>query len=221
MSITSEKDETATAMDRMYRYQTAIYDFTRKPYLLGRDTLLRALAASAQSHVLELACGTGRNLIEAARLYPSARFFGFDVSAVMIAKARTSVSNKGLGETITLAEGDATRFDSTAIFQHSQFDRVFISYALSMIPPWREALQHALILTKQQGTLSIVDFGSADDQPPWIRPFLLAWLKLFGVTPQPDLPSEARRLADAHHRPIEVRKLWGGYALMIVIGPVH
>jgi hypothetical protein len=46
-------------------------------------------------------------------------------------------------------------------------------------------------------------------------------LKLFGVAPQPDLPSEARRLADANHRPIEVRKLWGGYALMIVIGPVH
>ena len=151
----------------------------------------------------------------------SQRFFGFDVSAVMIAKARASIKSKGLGEKIRLAEGDATRFDSSIIFQESQFDRVFISYALSMIPPWREALQHALMLTKKQVTLSIVDFGSAHDQPLWIRSFLLAWLKLFGVTPQPDLPSKARELADAYNRPIEVRKLWGGYALMIVIGPVR
>jgi len=34
----------AAAMDWMYRFQTTIYHLTRKPYLLGRDPLVAALA---------------------------------------------------------------------------------------------------------------------------------------------------------------------------------
>ena len=56
----------AALMDRIYRRQRHVYDFTRKYYLLGRDELIERLAPPADSRVLEIGCGTARNLIAAA-----------------------------------------------------------------------------------------------------------------------------------------------------------
>ena len=50
-------------MDRIYRHQRHIYDLTRKYYLLGRDELITALAPPGNGSVLEIGCGTGRNLL--------------------------------------------------------------------------------------------------------------------------------------------------------------
>ena len=59
-------------MDAIYRYQRYIYDASRKYYLLGRDRMLEELAPAPGGTVLEIACGTGRNLIKAAGRYPDA-----------------------------------------------------------------------------------------------------------------------------------------------------
>lgn len=42
-AVQSAQESHARLMDRMYRYQRYIYDFTRKYYLFGRDTLIRDL----------------------------------------------------------------------------------------------------------------------------------------------------------------------------------
>ena len=76
-----EAGAAAAHMDRIYRHQRFIYDLTRKYYLLGRDRMIAGLAVPDGASVLEVGCGTGRNLIEAARRYPHARFHGFDISA--------------------------------------------------------------------------------------------------------------------------------------------
>ncbi len=90
--------------------------------------------------MLEIGCGTGRNLIKAARAYPEARFYGLDVSREMLDTAEAAIRRAGLAERIAVAQGDATAFDPDALFGRAAFERVMISYALSMIPPWREAL---------------------------------------------------------------------------------
>src|SRR6201986_4433829 len=95
------------AMDRMYRRQRHIYDLTRKFYLLGRDELIDGLRPPPGAAVLEIACGTGRNLIRAARLYPKARFFGLDVSEAMLQTARQNIAAAGLSGRIQLAAADA------------------------------------------------------------------------------------------------------------------
>ena len=74
-------------MNRMYRRQRHIYDGTRRYYLLGRDRLIAGLQPAAGANVLEIGCGTGRNLVLAAGLYPDARFFGIDVSTEMLTSA--------------------------------------------------------------------------------------------------------------------------------------
>ena len=77
-------------MDGVYRYQRHFYDLTRKYYLLGRDRMIAGLDVPPDGTVLELGCGTGRNIVLAARRYPDARFFGLDISAEMLETAQAS-----------------------------------------------------------------------------------------------------------------------------------
>jgi S-adenosylmethionine-diacylgycerolhomoserine-N-methlytransferase len=84
--------DAAALMDRMYRRQRHIYDLSRKFYLLGRDEAIARLRPAPNDKVLEIACGTGRNLVKLARAYPEARLFGFDVSREMLASAAASAS---------------------------------------------------------------------------------------------------------------------------------
>src|ERR1700734_3818451 len=62
--------EATDRMNRMYRRQRHIYDGTRRYYLLGRDQLIANLKPEAGANVLEIGCGTGRNLVLAGRLFP-------------------------------------------------------------------------------------------------------------------------------------------------------
>ena len=116
-----QRDEHAAAepgahMDGIYRYQRYIYDATRKYYLLGRDRMLDGLRPPEGGTILEVGCGTGRNLILAARRYPHAKLYGFDISKEMLVTARASIARAGLSDRITVAEGDATDFTMLKLF---------------------------------------------------------------------------------------------------------
>jgi S-adenosylmethionine-diacylgycerolhomoserine-N-methlytransferase len=136
--------DAAALMDHMYRRQRHIYDLSRKFYLLGRDEAIARLRPAPGGKVLEIGCGTGRNLIKLAQAYPEARLFGLDVSRAMLATAAASTARARAASRITFAQADATAFDPQGLFGCASFEHVMISYALSMIPPWREALAHAL-----------------------------------------------------------------------------
>src|ERR1700726_3186243 len=83
-------------MNRTYRHQRHFYDFTRKYYLLGRDRLIAQLAPRAGDAVLEIGCGTGRNLAAAAARYPDVCWYGIDVSTEMLTSAITRIARAGL-----------------------------------------------------------------------------------------------------------------------------
>jgi S-adenosylmethionine-diacylgycerolhomoserine-N-methlytransferase len=204
-------------MDGIYRYQRYIYDATRKYFLLGRDRMLDGLAPPAGGSVLEVGCGTGRNLVLAQRRYPSARFYGFDISNVMLDTARASVTRAGLADRITVALGDATSFDAAEMFGRATFDRVFISYAVSMIPPWREAVAEALQAVAPGGSLHIVDFGQQAELPGWFRSGLKSWLAKFSVEPRADLEAELSRLAAAQGATLSFERLYRDYAWLAVM----
>ncbi len=207
----------AAAMDRMYRRQRHIYDLTRKFYLLGRDELIDALDVPAGGVALEIACGTGRNLIRAARRYPHARFFGLDVSQEMLATARDNVARAGLSHRVTLACADATSFNSRALFGLDAFDRVFISYALSMIPPWEQAASQAAARLAPGGALHVVDFGDQRGLPRPFRAALRAWLARFHVTPREGLEPALRDLATTRGLALDFRPLYRRYAFLAAL----
>jgi S-adenosylmethionine-diacylgycerolhomoserine-N-methlytransferase len=185
---------TMALMNRTYRHQRHVYDFTRKYYLLGRDHLIAELDARDGARVLEIGCGTGRNLIAAARKYPGARLFGADVSTEMLTSAIGAILRAGLAARISVAHGDATRLDPGRLFGSAQFDRIFISYSLSMIPQWRNVLDAAILLLAPDGELRIVDFGGQEGLPGAFRRLLRRWLALFHVRPCDELEAVRGRV---------------------------
>ncbi len=207
--------EAAELMDRIYRHQRHIYDVTRKYYLLGRDHLIERLAPAAGDAVLEIGCGTGRNLVAAAYRYPDARLFGLDISVEMLTSAADAMVRAGLSARVRLARADATAFNAAACFGETQFARVFMSYSLSMIPGWQRALAHAVGLLAPGGELHIVDFGGQERLPWWLRAGLRRWLAGFHVTPRDDLAGTLGRLADAAGASLQLERPYRGYAQYI------
>lgn len=208
----SEAVETARLMDGVYRHQRHFYDLTRKYYLLGRDLLIRELRPPSGGTVLELGCGTGRNLIAAARRYPEVSFYGLDISRQMLETAEKNIAKAGLSNRIRLIEGDASSASATEGLGVPAFDRVFYSYTLSMIPVWREALAAGLARLKEDGRIHVVDFGQQAGLPGWFRNVLFAWLRSFHVSPRADLRAELQGLADETGADLKFRHLYRGYA---------
>jgi S-adenosylmethionine-diacylgycerolhomoserine-N-methlytransferase len=200
-------------MNRIYRTQRLVYDATRRPYLLGREALVRSLAPPPGGHVLEIGCGTAWNLLSAADCHPDACLYGLDISSAMLQTARRSIARRGLGARIVVVEADATGFDAQALFGRPAFDRVFFSYALSMIPDWRRAVACAMDAVADRGSLHIVDFGQCERLPRPVKTALFAWLARFSVAPPVDLEPELCRLAQSRGFIARIGRLYGGYAV--------
>lgn len=201
------------SMNRMYRWTRYVYNASRKYYLLGRDRLIRELDAKPGEIVIEAGCGTARNLIKMARAYPETRFYGFDASEEMLKTAREDVARAGLSDRITLAHGFAQNFDPNVLFGVPAADKIVFSYALSMIPPWAESIDHALAVLTPRGEVHIVDFGDQAGLPPWFRRFLFWWLDMFGVHFRPELPVYIRELEQKGLHPETTFALKGYYFL--------
>jgi S-adenosylmethionine-diacylgycerolhomoserine-N-methlytransferase len=208
--------DAAALMDRMYRRQRHIYDLSRKFYLLGRDEAIARLRPAPSDKVLEIGCGTGRNLIKLALTYPQARLFGLDVSQEMLATAAASTARAGFASRISLAQADATAFDPRKLFGCASFERVMISYALSMISPWREALGGALDVVAPGGSLEIVDFGDCAGLPRPFKAGLRRWLAAFDVTPREDLSDALEALSAERGMTCEIESWFRGYAILAI-----
>ena len=200
-------------MDRIYKHQRFIYDASRKYYLLGRDDLISFLKPPKHGKVLELGCGTGRNLVLAAQTYPNAEFFGVDISTEMLKTAGSSIFKAYLEDRVHLAQGDATAFNSQTTFGVEGFDRIFISFSLSMIPRWHDVADHAQTLLNPGGQLHIVDFGSCERLPKSFKTLLYRWLAAFHVTPIGNMAEQLSELAHQAGNNIEIKQLYKSYSL--------
>lgn len=174
-------------MDDVYRYQRYIYDFTRKYYLFGRDRLIRDLRPKADARVIEVGCGTARNLIKMARTYPTIRLYGLDASAEMLLTARKAIEHAGLNDRIKLVQAYAEDLSPTLFGESAPFDEIVFSYSLSMIPDWKQALRSSQAALSKGGRIWVVDFGDLKGLGPAVEGALRRWLKLFHVAPRDEL----------------------------------
>lgn len=203
------------AMDRMYRYQRHIYDLTRKFYLLGRDRLLDEMQIQAGEAVLEVGCGTGRNLIVLAEKYPATRFFGLDAAQVMLETAQRKIEAKELTDNIALRRELAENLDYRKTFNLDEpFDTIFFSYSITMIPTWRQALQAALDNLKAGRSIYIVDFWDQKDLPGWFQTILKTWLRQFHVQFWDDLMPHLKNLEQQGLGKLTIKSIARRYAFL-------
>jgi S-adenosylmethionine-diacylgycerolhomoserine-N-methlytransferase len=204
----------AGLMDRVYQRQRHVYDFTRKYYLFGRDRLIAGLALGPHSNLVEVGCGTARNLIAIARAYPGARLYGVDASAAMLETARIAVRRAGLEDRIVLAQGLAEQL-SPVQFGVESFENVLFSYSLSMIPDWPAALAAGSAALSSKGRLHVVDFGDLTGLGGLARGVMLAWLRLFHVTPRVEFLAALEGVAGNDRN---LTLLFGRYAFIFSSG---
>jgi S-adenosylmethionine-diacylgycerolhomoserine-N-methlytransferase len=202
----------AGRMDDIYRWQRHVYDLTRKHYLFGRDRMIRELRVPDGGSVLEIGCGTGRNLAMIGRRAPGCALYGIDISAEMLKTASARLDDRA-----RLAVGDATTFDPRHLWGRDGFDAVAMSYCTSMIPEWEEAVTRACGMLRPGGSLHIVDFGAMAGLPGMVRRGLLRWLGLFDVSPRAKLAGHALRVGAGCGLSGDAREGMGGYYQHVVL----
>jgi S-adenosylmethionine-diacylgycerolhomoserine-N-methlytransferase len=198
-------------MDRIYRYQRHFYDLTRRFFLAGRDELLGRLELRDGQTVLEVGCGTARNLLLLAKKYPGVHLYGLDISDEMLRTARRKTARFP----IRLIQGSAEDFHYQRTFGLDRpFDAIFFSYSLSMIPDWQKAVKMAFDNLGPEGSIYIVDFWDLKDWPGWVRGLLVRWLGLFHVRHEPKLIEYLQSLAAGGQREFHLQSILGRYAFL-------
>ncbi len=205
------------SMDRMYKWTRHIYDASRKYYLLGRDHLIDKLQGDANDIICEVGCGTARNLIRIKKSYPQSVVVGIDASDEMLKTANKAILKSGLKHDISIAQAYSQSFDPKALFSlKKKPNKIVFSYALSIIPPWQESIDHALTLLPKGGEIHIIDFGSQKELPAPFRAFLFWWLKMFHVYYKPEIEAYLAKLAKNNEGSLHFESLYGGYCYYAV-----
>jgi S-adenosylmethionine-diacylgycerolhomoserine-N-methlytransferase len=159
----------AERLDAFYGPQAERYDAFRERLLQGRAELMARLAVPAGAHVVELGAGTGRNLLYldampgGPRIDAVARADLVDLCPSLLAVARRRFAGR---PNVHVIEADACRWRPGAAV-----DRVYLSYALTMIPDWRAAIDNAIAMLRPGGRLGVVDFyvSAAEPEPGLAR----------------------------------------------------
>ena len=143
-----------TAIENYYRFHARVYDATRWTFLFGRTGILTEVAARATpGRILEVGCGTGKNLANLGRQFPLATITGLDLSEQMLAVARRKIAGPSSRFNLLHRAYDAPLGDPAG------YDLVLFSYALSMFNPGFEtAIQAAAADLAPGGIVAVVDF---------------------------------------------------------------
>ncbi len=203
-------------MNRTYRFQRHVYDVTRPIFLPGRDRLLRGITVSPGGAVLEVGCGTGRNLRVLARKLPEVDLYGLDISSEMLRTAATRLP-AALSPRVRFARAPAGQTDLREPFGRVRpFDAIVFSYSLSMMPDREAVLASALAALASRGAIHLVDFGGFENWPRPARRAALAWLAAWQVHPEPTGASILR----AGGQSVLEERIGGGYAIIArTMGP--
>jgi ubiquinone/menaquinone biosynthesis C-methylase UbiE len=139
-------------------------------------TVARRLVAMTDlprgARVLDVACGTGAAMLEAARRTgPTGMVVGVDLAPPMVDEARRRGHEAAIGSAAVLV------MDAEALgFRDGAFDAVLCASALYLLPRPEEALGGFLRVLRPGGTLAVAVFGADLDERWGWRGELLARL---------------------------------------------
>ncbi len=134
---------------------------------------VRRLGLHAGARVLEVGCGTGRNIPQLLRaIGPTGHLYGIDLSEGMLSRAEKLCERNGW-RNVTLLHGEATSYRLP-----EPVGGVIFSLSYSVIPNHQEALRHAWSYLRPGGSVVIMDgklVPGAVGKP--VRPLVLLTMK--------------------------------------------
>ena len=164
----------AARLQAFYAPQAGSYDAFRERLLHGRTELVQRLAIGEGMRVVELGCGTGSSL---DRMGPhtgrcaSIQLVDLCPALLDVARGRAAAYHN-----VEIVEADASRWQPAVAV-----DRVFLSYALTMIPDWDRTIANAVAMLKPGGRLGVVDFHLPSSATALANSFWQRWFAHDGV----------------------------------------
>ena len=151
----------ASSLERYYRFHAHIYDATRWSFLFGRNKIIQLTKNIIQpKHILEVGCGTGKNIVSLTKAFPKASLTGIDLSTDMLAVAEKKL--RDVKNSIQLTEKKYETPLKGANGQTEKYDLILFSYALSMFNPgWERAIYSAREQLSEKGCIAVVDFHTS------------------------------------------------------------
>jgi len=154
-----------------YRSQGTRYDGFREALLPDRDVFNQYVMpwVFAPKTWISVGCGTARDIefvIEHVQSTDT-RVYLVDLSDALLDMAKERVAKLGLGKQVVCIEGDINTEEVVSQLPKGGADFVTCSYCLTMIPPWQQALETMVRLTKPGGYMGLIDFTTKEAGGAW------------------------------------------------------
>lgn len=184
-------------VEQYYRFHARIYDATRWSFLFGRASLLDKIPdLPSRPNILEIGCGTGKNIERLEYHFPDAHITGLDLSKDMLRKARKRLFPSSQ---VKLKQA---RYGSHC-FSYDSFDLILLSYSLTMFgDDFETVFEQISNDLKAGGVIAVVDFDTSPFS--WFR----RWMELNHV----DFSGRLRPLLNKYFTPtdVNIHKAYGG-----------
>lgn len=147
-------------LESFYTSQASLYDSYRCRMLHGRLPMVKAMPAPKGGTWVDLGGGTGSNLeFFGEKLNHWGKVVVLDFCPALVKTAKERVAqHPGWESFVDVVLGDACDQNNTELPAAGTVDVVTFSYALTMIPDWKGAIQNALRLLKPGGHIAVCDF---------------------------------------------------------------
>lgn len=150
------------------------YDLANRVISLGLDwswrhELSRLCSERKPQRVLDVACGTGDQILSLKRfLNPECKIVGLDLLEKMVVRAKKKVKSKGPQMNWFLGNGIELPF------KENSFDAMTISFGLRNLPSIESYLEEAKRVLRPNGKVWVLEFS----QPkPWFRKIYYTYLR--------------------------------------------
>ncbi|MDT9693585.1 class I SAM-dependent methyltransferase [Streptomyces sp. P9(2023)] len=137
------------------------------------EPLLTGAAITGDRRTLDLGCGAGQTTRMAARRAPEGRALGLDLSAPMLAEARTRAADEGLAN-VSFVQGDAQAHR----FEEAAFDAAISRYGVMFFTDPEKAFGNIGRALRPGGRLAFI-FPAAPERNGWVT----AMASMDGILP--------------------------------------
>ncbi len=173
-----------------------------------RARVIEQLELKDTSRVLDVACGTGLNFERLqASLSAEGVLCGIDQSAKTLALARRRIQRHGY-RNVTLIETDAKRYTAT-----TPFDAALCTFAIEIIPPWRETIDMMVNAVRPGGRIGFIGFKESSKAPGIANRFFRLISVPFGGV---DLNRDVRGHLLERCEEVFYEEVYGGYYYLLV-----
>jgi ubiquinone/menaquinone biosynthesis C-methylase UbiE len=175
-----------------------------------RDQAIKLLELVSTHRVLDVACGTGLNfMLIQKHLRNRGNLIGIDLSAKTLNLARKRIE-KNNWKNIELIQTDSASYQSEVLF-----DAALCTFAIEIIPPYRQTIDMMIRVVKPGGRIAIIGFKQSSwDYFKLFNSIFKGVSVVFGGI---DMNRNVREYICANCREIFYKEVYGGFYYILVV----